>query len=534
MKDQVRDFKNTDSHDKKVEKSLQRADEYFKKLDELEKAKRLKFNDYIKDKYQMPTIERAEAWLQYIAENLEYWGDQESVVYFLSRGKLKDKDLVHEIVEIWKQGELESYEKCAAGISVTDSETGETTIHGQKTIDEVKNILGYSPFSLPNFWHGHRYQEDHIDATMLRVYEWTEIGGFDEWFARLLHTIKDEVFGGGISAVPGCYYLFYLCRSNFAIDQMAKTLEFCLEAIKVQETPEKKPWQVFTQRPNDKGVLFPKNVPYPLVAAVIVFASHRLYESNKIPDKALITDANNAILKYQNPEGGWKIWEDYETASVEVTAICLHALSLSRPKGWNWAVEKGKKWIESQQTKDGYWIDKGTSDPINLTVLVLDALEIADGGVKTTLGRVSHTAYISDTNSKRFKVSFSFPGEIRNRVFNMAEGLSSILGKEYVFYDDYYKAHLARPDLDTYLQNIYYKESELIVVLIGQEYEDKRWCNLEWRAIKNLITERGDDIMLLRYDDADISGLFPNDGYIDINKHSDSELIEFILERIHK
>lgn len=49
--------------------------------------------------------------------------------------------------------------------------------------------------------------------------------------------------------------------------------------------------------------------------------------------------------------------------------------------------------------------------------------------------------------NKRFKVALSFTGERRDYISQVAELLAAELGKDKVFYDAWYKAELARPNL---------------------------------------------------------------------------------------
>ena len=136
-------------------------------------------------------------------------------------------------------------------------------------------------------------------------------------------------------------------------------------------------------------------------------------------------------------------------------------------------------------------------------------------------------------STKRFRVALSFPGEHRDYVSKVAKALSQKLPKSQIFYDEWHQADLARPNLDTYLQNIYHKESELIVVFLCQEYEKKEWCGLEFRAIRDLIKKRQDeDIMPMRFDDADVGGILGIDGYIDLRQHTPKQAAEFILQRL--
>jgi hypothetical protein len=134
----------------------------------------------------------------------------------------------------------------------------------------------------------------------------------------------------------------------------------------------------------------------------------------------------------------------------------------------------------------------------------------------------------------KFKIALSFPGEKRTYAKKVADQLKEALNDNSVFYDMDYKAQLARPNLDTLLQSIYHENSELLVVFLCKEYTKKEWCcNVEWRAIKDLIKAKEDSkIMFIRFDNADISGVFSGDGYIDANTHSEAEVAELILQRL--
>ena len=135
--------------------------------------------------------------------------------------------------------------------------------------------------------------------------------------------------------------------------------------------------------------------------------------------------------------------------------------------------------------------------------------------------------------SRRFMVALSFPGEKREFVSQVAEGLSERLGPGSVFYDTYYEHVLARPNLDTVLQRVYHDNSDLVVVFLCEEYEKKEWCGMEWRAIRDLIKKRCDeDIMLMRFDGSDVSGLYSIDGYIDLSQRSPGEAVELICRRL--
>ena len=117
--------------------------------------------------------------------------------------------------------------------------------------------------------------------------------------------------------------------------------------------------------------------------------------------------------------------------------------------------------------------------------------------------------------------------------FTFAPHLANAIGQEDVFYDRFHEAELARLDLDTYLQRIYHDESDLLVVFLCEAYEQKEWCCLEWRAIRNLIkTKQASSIMPIRVDEGDLTGLFSIDGYIDVRGRGPDEIAELILKRL--
>jgi hypothetical protein len=132
-----------------------------------------------------------------------------------------------------------------------------------------------------------------------------------------------------------------------------------------------------------------------------------------------------------------------------------------------------------------------------------------------------------------FKVALSFPGEHRDYVSAVATEVKKRLGAGTVFYDRDFTAQLARPNLDTLLQRIYLNNSELVVVFLCADYEQKEWCGLEWRAIRTIIKNKNDHaIMFMRFDRADVSGTFSVDGYVDLEEYNPMQAARMIVERV--
>lgn len=138
-----------------------------------------------------------------------------------------------------------------------------------------------------------------------------------------------------------------------------------------------------------------------------------------------------------------------------------------------------------------------------------------------------------DISTHKFNVAFSFPGEVRGYVESVAIELEREMGPNSYFYDNNYRSQLARPSLDTLLQDIYRKRSKLVVVFLCEKYQEKEWCGIEFRAIKEIIMERKDKrIMFIKMDNGKVDGVFKTDGYIDGRIFTPKEIADFIKQRV--
>lgn len=138
-----------------------------------------------------------------------------------------------------------------------------------------------------------------------------------------------------------------------------------------------------------------------------------------------------------------------------------------------------------------------------------------------------------DITKHFFEISFTFAGESRNLVEEVVNELEMIRGKDCVFYDNNYISQLARPSLDTLLQDIYRNRSKLVVVFLCEKYQEKKWCGLEFRAIREMLMDKETNkVMYIRLDAGHVEGVFNTDGYIDGTKFPPNQLAFFINERL--
>lgn len=136
-------------------------------------------------------------------------------------------------------------------------------------------------------------------------------------------------------------------------------------------------------------------------------------------------------------------------------------------------------------------------------------------------------------STKRFRIAFSFAGEKRPFVAEVAKLLAARFGEEKILYDKFHEAEFAHADLGFDLPKLYKDEADLIVAVFCRDYDRKPWCGLEYRAIFALIKEGATkQVLLTRFDYVDGKGLFGLGGFLDLDKKSAPETERLILERL--
>lgn len=139
----------------------------------------------------------------------------------------------------------------------------------------------------------------------------------------------------------------------------------------------------------------------------------------------------------------------------------------------------------------------------------------------------------SPVSTKRFRIAFSFAGEKRDFVKQVADLLAKRFGRDRILYDKYHEAEFARNDLGIYLPNLYNRECDLVVVVVCPDYDEKEWTGLEWLAIHDLLQQRKrDEVVLSRFDHARVNGLFRGAGFIELDHKTPDEFVTLILERL--
>lgn len=139
----------------------------------------------------------------------------------------------------------------------------------------------------------------------------------------------------------------------------------------------------------------------------------------------------------------------------------------------------------------------------------------------------------SPVSTKRFRIAFSFAGEKRDFVEQVADLLAKRFGQEKILYDKYHEAEFAVFNLGIKLPKLYGEQSDLIVPVLCPDYDAKRWTGWEWVHIYGLLTKTdGHRVMPSRFDYANADGLSPAAGFIELDHKTPDEFVVLILERL--
>jgi hypothetical protein len=303
-------------------------------------------------------VSKAEGWLLKVVNEMEGVWDQEALVYLRSRGH-DCHDQVADLIQGWKVAEQARLDDYNQRVEKTRGAEANAT-----------NIEDISPIFLRDFWGGAQPEDYSFEATMLRTVDWCEIAGFDSWWHRLEQRLKENTFSyEGTNLLPN--WLFAMSRSDYAIKVMRRVLERHLELISLAGPNKPEPWMM---RSSSTSGCVEQHLSH---ASAIVFAHHRLRTPDS--DPKLVQQAVDALCKMQDEKGAWHDFSNDTDASIESTAMAVHAMALAQPGSWSRIAARARDWLGSVQQDDGSWTEPGTSGPTYLTVLVLDAIALASG-----------------------------------------------------------------------------------------------------------------------------------------------------------
>ena len=322
-------------------------------------------------------LQKAENWLAERARTPDNWSNGEAIVYFMSRMSRRRRSVDQSGID--ESAVREHWHAARGSIG---------SLVAKERIVETHPVTGEDCPVSPRFWDvtTDECTQMTLDATMIRVAEWLGIDGFAETWKRLAPHLCWEANMSEPSDESPAYRLFPLCRSGVALNEMPEAARAFLWALLRRKPSSARPWEIVLHHPDEPaaGGYAGEVVKSVAIAAAVAFATVR----NVTDDATMAQQAQGVLVRRQAESGAWPRIGPYleDVDSVLNTAMAMHALSLAEswPRGAKKALERALGWVHGQQHADGYWAEGGV-DPVYLTVLVLDAIQLATGGDTVTL-----------------------------------------------------------------------------------------------------------------------------------------------------
>jgi len=281
---------------------------------------------------------KVDALLGSFSEGYADYGEEEALVYLISRGR-ECRKACQELFARWKVDEA--------------------------MVRQAKDRSAW------RFWPVGVQDPGLLDPCMLRAADWIKVAGFKRYWDQIAQSATFNVPRGQSDfRIP-----FDFFRSELAIELMKKDLVKWLTRAWV--------WldELLTDSyPDEEAEI--RSQSNASVAAAFVFGCARLPGS--VRDRSAVGRACEFLLGLQR-NGPWGIDDRGEfRPSTSLTAMAMHALSLARPDGWENAVALASDWLLTRQLAYGPWTAEGGIGDLHLTVLVLDALALASSETQVT------------------------------------------------------------------------------------------------------------------------------------------------------
>lgn len=133
-------------------------------------------------------------------------------------------------------------------------------------------------------------------------------------------------------------------------------------------------------------------------------------------------------------------------------------------------------------------------------------------------------------------VSYSRAQESRRRfVAQVAETLARQFSRDEILFDEFHTEEFAVVDLHIKLPDLYAHQSEIILVFICSDHADGDYTKAEWRAaLHTVFFDDSDRVLLLKWDDTSLPGLFSPGAPIDLQSKTVTEVAEIAIKRLER
>lgn len=203
---------------------------------------------------------------------------------------------------------------------------------------------------------------------VIRVAEHCHVPDIEQWWEKWFDRFDQRVDRRSMDKIKAALILFDLCRSK--------------HAVKILADDHTKLWNhtnsFFNELyfdPTDQ-----REGSSPIVIAATLFAAQMT--ACQFVSAEMLEESLKMLLQQQSRDGGWAHSQRMRNKlSVLSTAVAIHALAALKPSGWHEIAKRAVAWLKKVQNGYGFWSDIHFRNHVYLTVLVLDAINMAEDRV---------------------------------------------------------------------------------------------------------------------------------------------------------
>ena len=201
---------------------------------------------------------------------------------------------------------------------------------------------------------------------IIRAAEHCHVPDIEQWWEKWFDRFDQRVDRRSMDKIKAALTFFDLCRSKHAVriftDDHTKlwnhTISFFNELY-------------FDPTDEREGLS-------PIIIASTLFAAQMT--ASQFVSVEMLEESLKTLMQQQSRDGGWAYSQRMRNKlSVLSTAIAIHALAALKPTGWQEIVGRAVAWLKKVQYDFGFWSDIHFKNHVYLTVLVLDAINLAEG-----------------------------------------------------------------------------------------------------------------------------------------------------------
>lgn len=274
--------------------------------------------------------------------------------------------------------------------------------------------------------------------------------------------------------------------------------------------------------------------PFNLEKRIVTFADN----VEKYPNLILLTFEaakpwfpSGKLTGDSNPNDLSELIRKYDERDLEA----IRKYALDHPEapltGWIflWCTDDGKTIHSASFTEESY--KKNSIHPYKYSVLSGDIFRYDPDNKESEIKFVRNIMEETWGEADHFDVAISFASEQREYARHLANYLKE--NNIMVFFDEFEQTEMWGEDGLEYLENIYTKKSDYVIMLLSQNYIDRAWPSYERKQILGRqFLEKESVILPVSFDDVKIPGLPPQIFYLNGDQLNPNEVGAMAKEKI--